>query len=183
MERPIQGDSKVFSIEWAFSVSHDKHNTGLLSSISLSLSLLNHQLSSSLSSLSQHQHKTPNPLTENHSLPYLILIPSKPQTHSSTYKPEGPRRRVDFGVDRRWSLSLLSLSRGLCGGAVVWVSGEADFFVTVLDSWLHVLWFGFKFVVFSSSFKESFDCWFHSSIFVVCLLRNRRERERERRCS
>ena len=29
--------------------------------------------------------------------------------------------------------------------------------------------------------KVSFDCWFHSSIFVVvCLLRNRRERERER---
>ena len=29
VERPIQGESKVFSIEWAFSVSHDKHNTGL----------------------------------------------------------------------------------------------------------------------------------------------------------
>ena len=29
--------------------------------------------------------------------------------------------------------------------------------------------------------KVSFDCWFHSSIFVVvCLLRNMRERERER---
>ena len=41
--------------------------------------------------------------------PYLILVPSKPQTHSSIYKPEGPRRRVDFGVDQRWSLSLLSL--------------------------------------------------------------------------
>ena len=27
--------------------------------------------------------------------------------------------------------------------------------------------------------KVSFDCWFHSSIFVVCLLRNRRERERD----
>ena len=61
----------------------------------------------------QPKSKPPQPstlLTENHSLPYLILIPSKPQTHSSTYKPEGPRRRVDFGVDRRWSLSPLSLS-------------------------------------------------------------------------
>ena len=43
------------------------------------------------------------------SSPYLILIPSKPQTHSSIYKPKGPRQHVDFGVDRRWSLSLLSL--------------------------------------------------------------------------
>ena len=31
------------------------------------------------------------------------------------------------------------------------------------------------------SMKVSFDCWFHSSIFFFfCLLRNRRERERER---
>ena len=43
------------------------------------------------------------------SSPYLILIPSKPQTHSSIYKPEGPRRSVDFGVNQHWSLSLLSL--------------------------------------------------------------------------
>ena len=29
-ERPIQNDSAVFSVEWAFSVSHDKHDTGLM---------------------------------------------------------------------------------------------------------------------------------------------------------
>ena len=111
-----------------------------LSLISLSPSLLNHQLSLlkiTLFSLWSHRskwsrasmllHSEPQPtppqrwplishLTflfktrdQQTSSPYLISIPLKPQTHSSIYKLEGPRRCVDFGVDWCWSLSLLSL--------------------------------------------------------------------------
>ena len=97
----------VFPI-WSF-LQKPKTNHGrasmTLSSISLSLSLLNHQLSSLKITLfpltdlngveplrwtsanTTTKPHTPNPLTENHSLPYLILIPLKPQTHSLIYTP------------------------------------------------------------------------------------------------
>ena len=39
VERPIQNDSAVFSVEWAFSVSHDKHNTGLVHKFQVLFSL------------------------------------------------------------------------------------------------------------------------------------------------
>ena len=67
------------------------------------------------------------------SYPYLILIPSKPQTHSSIYKLEGPRWHVKHGSAvwrlRRWWIHWEQ------GSSSVWVCIGHESFRDLRESW------------------------------------------------
>ena len=158
---PRRALPSVFPI-WSF-LQKPKTNHGwasmILSSISLSLSLLNHQLSSlkitlfplrshrskqskaSMVNLNQHHHKTPYPKPTHWKITLFPIWFSFPQNPKPTLRSISQRALDDVWI-LVWigvGVFLFSLSRGLCGDAVVWVSGDSWVLV-----WINIEGFGFS---------------------------------------